>query len=134
MLQAVAADGITPTATAPTQLLDRGAADGPLIEAPSLILVSGTYYLFFSSNCFNGPYYDTSYATSGSVSGPYTKASSPLLVSGGDGGRLFSPGSATVGGDGTRMVFHADEAEGDPGVRQMWTAGLTVGGGVVGVS
>lgn len=133
MLQAVEADGITPTGTA-TQILDRGPYDGPLIEAPSLVLVSGTYYLFFSSNCFNGPGYDTSYATAGAVGGPYAKASSPLLVSGGDGGALNSPGGATVGPEGAQMVFHSDAVAGDASLRQMWTAGITIGGGVVSIS
>ena len=134
MLQAVEPDGVTPTSSAPTQILDRDATDGPLVEAPYLILVDGTYYLFFSSNCFNSADYDTKYATATNVKGPYQKASSPLLASGGDGGLLFSPGGATVGKDGTRMLFHADEKEGDAGVRQMWTAGITVGGGVVSIS
>ena len=133
MLQAVEADGVTPTGD-PTEILNRDAADGPLVEAPDLILVDGTYYLFFSSNCFNGPDYDTSYATASAVGGPYTKASSPLLVSGGDGGALNSPGGATAGPDGTQMVFHSDSVADNPSVRQMWTAGITVGGGVVSIS
>lgn len=133
MLQAVEADGVTPTGTA-TQILDRDTADGPLIEAPSLVLVSGTYYLFFSSNCYNGAVYDTSYATASAVGGPYAKASSPLLVSGSDGGALNSPGSATVGPAGAQMVFHADSVAGDPSLRQMWTAGISVSGGVVSIS
>lgn len=131
MLQPVEADGVTPTSTAATQILDRDTADGPLVEAPSLVLVSGTYYLFFSSNCYNGLDYDTSYATASAVGGPYAKASSPLLVS---GGALNSPGSATVGPEGAQMVFHADSVAGDSSLRQMWTAGILVGGGVVSIS
>lgn len=134
MLQAVEADGITHTSSPATQILDRDASDGVLVEAPNLILVDGTYYLFFSSNCFNSADYNTKYATASNVRGPYQKASSPLLASGGDGGLLFSPGGATVGQDGTRMVFHADQKQGDAGVRQMWTDGVTVGGGVVSIS
>lgn len=42
MLQLMECDGVTPNG-APMQLLDRIAADGPLIEAPSLVLVKGTY-------------------------------------------------------------------------------------------
>lgn len=133
MLQAVEADGVTPTGAA-TQILDRGPADGPLVEAPDLVLVSGIYYLFFSSNCFNGAEYDTSYATASAVGGPYTKASSPLLVSGGDGGALNSPGGATVGPAGGQMVFHSDSVAGNPAVRQMWTAGITMDGGLVSIS
>ena len=130
MLQAVEADGVTPSGDA-THILDRDPADGPLVEAPDLIRVDRTYNLFFSSNCFNGPDYDTSYATASAVGGPYTKASSPLLVSGGDGGALNSPGGATAGPDGTQMVFHSDSVADDAAVRQMWTAGITVSGGVV---
>ena len=133
MLQAVEADGVTPTGTA-TQILDRDAADGPLVEAPNLVLVSGTYYLFFSSQCFNGANYDTSYATASAIGGPYTKTSNPLLVSGGDGEVFNSPGGATVGPTGTQMVFHSDSTADDASVRQMWTAGITIGGGVVSIS
>lgn len=41
MLQKLASDGVTPTGN-PVQILDRDSNDGPLIEAPSLILHSGT--------------------------------------------------------------------------------------------
>ena len=133
MLQKLEADGITPNGD-PIQILDRGEADGPLIEAPDLILVNGTYFLFFSSNCFNGPYYDTSYATASSVTGPYTKSSSPLLLSGDDNGALYSPGGATASLDGKQMLFHADSKSSDASVRQMWTAGITISGTTVSIS
>ncbi|KAL2042853.1 hypothetical protein N7G274_004613 [Stereocaulon virgatum] len=133
MLQKLEADGVTPNGD-PIQVLDRGDADGPLIEAPDLILVDGTYFLFFSSNCFNGPYYDTSYATASSVTGPYTKSPSPLLVTGGDNGALYSPGGATASPDGKHMVFHADSQSSDASVRQMWTAGITISGTTVSIS
>ena len=133
MLQALNSDGVTANGN-PTQILDRGPADGPLIEAPDLVLNAGTYFLFFSSNCYNGPDYDTSYATASAVGGPYTKAASPLLVSGGDGGALNSPGGATVGPDGTQMVFHSDSVAGDSSVRQMWTAGISISGTTVSIS
>ena len=55
-------------------------------------------------------------------------------MSGGDGGALNSPGSATVGPAGAQMVFHADSVAGDPSLRQMWTAGISVSGGVVSIS
>jgi hypothetical protein len=41
MLQEMEADGVTPTGD-PVQILDRGQSDGPLIEAPALILHNGT--------------------------------------------------------------------------------------------
>ncbi|KAI5991362.1 glycoside hydrolase family 43 protein [Pisolithus marmoratus] len=98
------ADALTPTGD-PVQILDRGPQDGPLIEAPVLILHNGTYVLTFSSNCYNTDLYDISYATAPSVFGPYMKASSPFLVTGDDG--LTGPGEVTPTPDGTFMVFHA---------------------------
>jgi beta-xylosidase len=59
MLQQVASDGFTPVGD-PIQILDRDDADGPLVEAPDLILVNGVYVLFFSSNCFDSTLYDIS--------------------------------------------------------------------------
>lgn len=41
MLQKLNSDGVTPTGN-PVQILDRDANDGPLIEAPSLVLHNGT--------------------------------------------------------------------------------------------
>lgn len=128
ILQQVAKrDGVTSMGRA-HEILDRGHSDGPLIEAPSLTRTEeGVYILFFSSNCYNGPYYDTSYATSATgVHGPYHKSKKPLLTTGADGGRLQSPGGATVGSDGKKLVFHSDKKAGDPSVRQMWTGYLKV--------
>ncbi|KAF9016805.1 Arabinanase/levansucrase/invertase [Hymenopellis radicata] len=100
----------------PVQILDRGDADGPLIEAPSLLHLPSSsaaggyiYYLFFSSNCYSGGLYDTSYATSvNGVTGPYVKSSAPLMVTGTAG--LYSPGGADVEPGGYRVMFHADQA------------------------
>jgi len=133
MLQALNTDGVTLNGD-PVQILDRDTNDGPLIEAPYLVLHEGTYVLFFSSNCFNGPYYDTSYATADAITGPYTEAASPLLVSGGNDGALNSPGGASVSSDGRQMVFHSDSAANDASVRQMWTAGISISGTMVTIS
>ena len=83
-------------------LLNRGSADGPLIEAPSLVYENGLYILFFSSNCYSTTLYDVSYATSTSLTGPYTKSKKPLLVTGNFS--LTAPGGATSNGNGF-MVF-----------------------------
>ncbi|KAJ5674638.1 uncharacterized protein N7477_004572 [Penicillium maclennaniae] len=113
MLQALESDAVTPIGDA-TQLLDRDDNDGPLIEAPSLANIGGTYYLSFSSNMYNTLNYDVSYATAAAITGPYTKAQAPgapLLVSGdaSDAGDLGGPGGADFNADGSKIVFHAFE-------------------------
>ncbi|KAB5555063.1 glycosyl hydrolase [Coniochaeta sp. 2T2.1] len=105
MMQQLAQDGVTKIGT-PFQILDRGQYDGPLIEAPSLIKSGSTYVLFFSSNCYSTTLYDISYATAPSLSGPYTKSSAPLLVTGNYG--LTAPGGATSVDGGGQLVFHAN--------------------------
>ena len=108
LLQKVAEDGFTPIGDA-VQILDRSDADGdgPLVEAPNLILHGDTYFLFYSTHCFTDPNYDVRYATAPSVTGPFTKRNNqnnPLLKGGGNG--LTSPGGGTVCGCGDRMLFH----------------------------
>lgn len=104
MLQQVDPSGLKLVGNA-VKILDRDVIDGPVIEAPSLLRTSaGKYVLFFSSNCFNGPLYDLSYAVADSISGPYQKGG-PLLMPGDEG--LYSPGGADVAADGTHLVFHA---------------------------
>ncbi|QDS75065.1 hypothetical protein FKW77_006674 [Venturia effusa] len=103
LLQEVADDGVTPIGGA-TQILDRTDADGPLVEAPNLVILNGQYYLFFSSNCFNIAAYDISFAVSNSVYGPYTRRG-PLLVTPELG--LTAPGGASISKDGGYIVFHA---------------------------
>ena len=136
MLQQVSAtDGYSPIGAA-VQILDRDAADGPLVEAPSLVRVPNsaaaggwTYVLFFSSNCFDGSLYDTSYAVSnnGITNGgsDYTKSSAPLLVTGSDNNRLYSPGGLDIDMDGTHVVFHADQGQ-SAVTRQMWAGTVSI--------
>ena len=119
MLQEVSTDdGYTPINGDPTELLNRDEHDGPLIEAPSLVFHGGVYTLYFSSNCYNTEFYDTSFATSENLKGPYKKATKPLLTTGKDG--LLSPGGADVLADGSSIVFHADQKPGDAAVREMY--------------
>ncbi|KAJ5971479.1 Glycoside hydrolase family 43 [Penicillium vulpinum] len=105
LLQKVAADGVTPIGDA-VQILDRNTADndGPLVEAPNLILHGDTYFLFYSTHCFTDPAYDVRWATSKSITGPYTKKNVPLINSQNTG--LISPGGGNVCGCGDRMLFH----------------------------
>ncbi|VDB87791.1 unnamed protein product [Peniophora sp. CBMAI 1063] len=131
MIQKMTADGTAFAAgSSKTQILDRGDADGPLIEAPSLVEKDGTYFLFFSSNCYSGSLYDVSYATASSVLGPYTKSSAPLLITGSPYAQLYSPGGLDINRAGTQAVFHADLDQ-SASVRQMYTAAVTISGTTV---
>ena len=136
MLQKMSADGISTDGSAPVQILDRSDADGPLIEAPSLVRVEDSsssggwlYFLFFSSNCYNTPDYDISYAYStAGVGGPYTKAQAPvapLLQTGTPYSQLYAPGGLSVTSTGTQVVFMADEAQ-TADTRQMYTGSLNI--------
>ena len=88
------------------------------------------YILFFSSNCYNGDLYDVSYATSvngiRNNGGEYQKSSAPLLLTGYNNGKLFSPGGLDVGPGGVNVLFHADKVRADAGVRQMWAGQIRV--------
>jgi hypothetical protein len=108
MLQKLQADGTSPEGP-PVPILNRTAADGPLVEAPELVRSrDGVYFLFFSSGCTRNPSYDLKYATADVITGPYTRAGAPLLQTGDWG--LHAPGSAGVfpAGKGQwNLVFHA---------------------------
>jgi len=122
MIQPLLSDGVTPNGD-PVEILDRSDADGPLIEAPNVILVNGVYFLFFSSNCYSTTLYDVSYATATNVLGPYTKSSAPLMVTN-NPYAITSPGGATATVDGTKLVFHANCGAG----RCLYETGITISG------
>ena len=124
MIQKVQEDGITQI-DGPTQILDRDAADGPLVEAPAMVRApGGTYVLFFSSGCYTDDSYDTSYATSDSPTGPFTKSSSPLLVTGTNG--VFGPGGTDAAWDASHIAFHAYSSQEDVGNRRyMYTSTIS---------
>jgi beta-xylosidase len=138
MLQGLNSDAITPNGGA-TQLLDRDNNDGPLIEAPSIAKVGGTYYLSFSSNMYDTTKYDVSYATAGAIAGPYTKAqapNAPLLVTGASSnvGNLSGPGGADFNSDGSKIVFHAFENGKDiTNGRAMYVADIAASNNVLSV-
>ncbi|KAI6124935.1 glycoside hydrolase family 43 protein [Pisolithus croceorrhizus] len=110
MLQMMEEDALTPTGD-PVQILDRESQDGPLVEAPVLILHNGTYVLTYSSNCYNTDLYDVAYATA-----------LRLWTTGDD--NLTGPGGATPTPDGTFMVFHAT-VNFSPLTRYMYTATIS---------
>lgn len=136
MLQGLNSDAITPNGD-PTQLLDRDDNDGPLIEAPSLANVDGTYYLSFSSNMYDTTKYDVSYATATAITGPYTKAldpNAPLLVTGDPSnvGKLSAPGGSDFNADGSKIVFHAfKNGQNIDDGRAMYVADISCANGVI---
>ncbi|KAJ5555800.1 Glycoside hydrolase family 43 [Penicillium sp. DV-2018c] len=132
LLQKVAADGVTPVGNA-VQILDRSTADGdgPLVEAPNLILHGDTYFLFYSTHCFTDPAYDVRYATSKSITGPYTKSNVPLINAANTG--LLSPGGGTVCGCGDRMLFHGFCSE-ERTSRCMYVANVNLNGNVASIA
>lgn len=127
MLMEVGTDGFT-TIGNPVQILDRTTADGPLVEAPSLIKTQdGSYVLFFSSGCFTTSSYDVKYAVAKSVAGPYVRADDALLMTGNFG--TTAPGGATANDVGN-MVFHAN----CPSGRCMYTGNFSLMGANVIIS
>ncbi|SFJ18629.1 glycoside hydrolase family 43 protein [Amycolatopsis sacchari] len=74
------------------------------VEAPSLVKIGSGYVLFYSADSFDNVDYHTGYATSASLKGPYTKASQPLLTTGGLGSQVNGPGGADV--TAQRIFFH----------------------------
>jgi beta-xylosidase len=125
MIQQVAEDGLTAVGDA-VQLIDRDEADGPLVEAPSLVRSDdGTYLLFYSTHCFTDVKYDVRYATASSVTGPYAKTGNSLLASNGE---LYGPGGATVQDNGN-VLFHG-WCNGNT-VRCMYAAHLGIDGHTV---
>lgn len=103
-----------------------------LIEAPTLLLHDGTYYLFFSANDYNSRDYAVGYATAESVEGPYTDATeNPILATevpfGSPPGDPAGPGHQSIVADDDGdlwLVYHAWDSGliGDSigGRRAMW--------------
>ncbi|MFL5720427.1 MAG: glycoside hydrolase family 43 protein, partial [Chloroflexota bacterium] len=108
--------------------------EGSLIEAPTLTVKDGTYYLFYSANNYASSRYAVGYATAKDVTGPYHDAKeNPILTSKGD---AAGPGHQTIvtTDDGELWIaYHAwDPAQiGDNlgGRRAMWIDRLTFEGG-----
>jgi arabinan endo-1,5-alpha-L-arabinosidase len=108
-IQPLSADGRTLTGP-PTELIRRDLPfEGNVVEAPTLVEHDGTYYLFYSANDFGGGGYRTNYATSSSITGPYTKSRTELMTTDRFQGDVRGPGGQDVvtNPDGsTSIVFH----------------------------
>lgn len=110
-IQGLDADGLSMSGQ-PSQLLRHDAEwENPLIEAPSLVLAAGTYFLFYSANWWNTDHYAIGYATAAHVLGPYTKVTTrrPWFASdrgvAGPGGQEWFTDSAGT----RRMAYHGWE-------------------------
>ena len=116
-------DGYTVTGN-PMRILNRDAADGPLIEAPALTRQdNGQYVLYFSSQCYTDKNYDTSYAVSDRLTGGYQKAARPVLEYPYTETTIWGPGGADVDDNSAHMAFHGySSAAGVGGRRFMYVA------------
>lgn len=107
-LQPIGTDGTTLTG-APTEVLRYSAPwEDPLIEAPSIVLAGSTYFLFYSANWWNSERYSIGYATSLTLSGPYTKITTSAAWFTSDG-EVAGPGGQEWFTDPTgqvRMAYH----------------------------
>ncbi len=133
-IQALDEDGLTLQGQ-PTRLLNYDADwESPLIEAPSLVLAGGTYYLFYSANWWNTNRYAIGYATAARVLGPYSKVTTQAPWFGSDDA-VAGPGGQEWFADrfgGWNMAYHGWEpsAVGYPtGARSLRLASVSFNGG-----
>lgn len=111
--------------------------EGPLVEAPTMWLQDGRYYLFFSANAYGGVDYAVGYANCESPMGPCQDAEeNPILASKTDVQPVvIGPGHQTIiqDDDGeTWLVYHVWEvtSAGKGNRRFMWIDRLVWNDGV----
>jgi hypothetical protein len=105
--QPLAADGLSLTGSPSTLITNDQAWEGAVTEGPFMVAQGGSYYLFYSGNSYANATYAVGVARASSPTGPFTKASGPILVT---GGAWVGPGHCSVvdtpAGD-TAIVYHA---------------------------
>jgi beta-xylosidase len=93
--------------------------EGQVVEAPTLFLREGTYYVFYSGNSYAGVDYAVGYATAPQLLGPYTDApENPILAT---KETIIGPGHQAIVTDDDGelwLAYHAWDA--DLIFRQMW--------------
>jgi len=104
-------DGLTLTGQATSLGVTNDEAwEGGLIEAPTLWLHEGTYYLFFSANAYYNADYAMGYATSDTVTGPYVDApENPILHS--DFSELMDNPEQQAAGPGHQSIVADDDGD-----------------------
>ncbi len=107
-LQQVAANGVTLVGGRVELLRNSLPEEAGIIEAPVLTKVGTQYVLFYSLGGYGGDGYQTSYATSTSLTGPYTKAFRSLMTTAGLNSAVRGPGGADIirEASGDHIVFH----------------------------
>lgn len=112
--------------------------EGGVIEAPTLLLHDGTYYLFYSANGYDTEFYSVGYATAKKVTGPYRDALENPILGGADveGTRARGPGHQSVVEDDDGelwMAYHAWDVDAvgyqNGGARTMWIDKLVFANG-----
>jgi beta-xylosidase len=132
-IQELSEDGLSlvgePVETGETndQAWERG-----VVEAPTLVLHDGTYYLFYSGNVYSTRQYAVGYATSKDVMGPYVDAEENPIVATTE--EAAGPGHQSVveGPDGDLwLAYHAADPK-NPNLaaaRGLWLDELVLGDG-----
>ena len=107
----LSADGLT-LAGEPTSLgvTNDEFWEGGLIEAPTLWLHEGTYYLFYSANAYYNADYAVGYATSATVTGPYADAEENPILHGSLEDLLADP-ELQAAGPGHQSIIVDDDGE-----------------------
>ena len=117
-LQRTAADGIGFVGGRVELLRNNRPEEQGVIEAPVLVRRPSQYVLFYSAGVYTTGNYHTSYAVSGSLTGPYQRAFRPLVTTASVDGAIDGPGGADLGngkiflhghlGSGGRGMYVAD--------------------------
>ncbi len=108
-IQPLTADGLSlQSGSAATTLITNDQAwEGAVTEGPFMVAQGGSYFLFYSGNSYANASYAVGVARASSPTGPFTKASGPILVT---DGAWVGPGHCSVvqtaAGD-TAMIYHA---------------------------
>ena len=128
--QRLSADGLKLTGRASRLVKQDAGWEAGVVEAPTLWLEAGRYYLFFSGNGFDGDLYAVGYATCEGPLGPCRDApENPILSSACD---ASGPGHQTIVRDddgATWLAYHAWPASSGEEERELWLDRLVWEGG-----
>lgn len=126
-VQPLSEDGLSLVGERIQLLRNRHPWEGHVIEAPTMFLHEGRYYLFYSGNAYDRDSYAVGYAFCESALGPCTAApENPILSSVSGENPVIGPGHQTIvrARDGSLwLAYHAWEVtpEGERGSsRHMW--------------